>query len=77
MTFTGFHHTISGQGPGEWRHYEGSQVAAEADLASAITSPIIAAPSHGLVEGDPLLVAFDRPEYRLTVAVCHKVNQGE
>ena len=46
-------------------------------MASMIAGPTIAAPSQGLVERNPLLVAFDRPDYRLAVAVCHKVTQSD
>ena len=55
----------------------GSQVSPEADLSSVISDPAVTAPPHRLVESDPSLVAFHRPQYRLVVAIRSEMLQSE
>ena len=50
---------------------------AEAYLASSVTGAAIAAPSHGLVEGEAPAVTFDGPKNRLVVAIGLQVSQSD
>ena len=59
------------------RIYDSSQPTPKPHLPSTVAYPTVAPPPHGLVEGDSTFVPFDRPEYRLVVAVRRKVAQSK
>ena len=59
------------------RIYDSSQFTPKANLPPTIAYTAITPPPHRLVEADPTIVVFDRPKYRLAIAVCRKVAQSK